>query len=148
MDQLVIRQGTEDDFPFILNSWLKSHCESKILSPYLPREMYFHLHHPILEAILARPTTKISMAVNTEDPTLIYGYCVYEILKSANVFHYVYVKRAFNGFGIATDLINSMPFKLDNVYVTHLTHVGRKLAAKYDFTYCFYFLYPVEKSNG
>ncbi len=145
MTRLIIRKAEADDLPFILSSWLSSHSEFRRLSPKIPPDLYFKLHRPVVEDILSRPTTTIHMAVNAEEPSLIYGYAVFETLDpETNIFHYVYVKRAFNDFGIATTLIKSAPFDMYKAYITHLTHRGMQCFSKYNFNYCFYFLYPVK----
>lgn len=144
---VIIRAANEDDYAFIMDSWLNSHAESRIFSPIIQRELYFKLHRPLVEAILHRPTTLSHIAANGEDPSLIYGYAIFEKLKDLNIFHYIYVKRAFNGFGISNILLKSAPFPIEGAFITHLTKKGQYVFGKYNFNYCFYLLYPVENKT-
>lgn len=155
MTRVLLRSINHDDMAFVLDSWLLSFADSNYLNrPHqaaLPREQFFSAHRIYVQSILGRKDTHVILSVNKEEPTLIYGYLVFEHGPeegSPRILHYVYVKRAFSRFGIATGLLHSLPFNIEGAFVTHLTHKGKKAFAKYNFNYSFCFPYAIETNKG
>ena len=68
-----LRTLTEEDKPFIFNSWLKSYRFSHF-GEKITNTIYFEDHHKIIENILKK--AKVVVACNEEDPSQDYGYIV------------------------------------------------------------------------
>lgn len=141
-DQYVIRKITEADFPFIYSSWLHSYKDSSDFAKRINREIFYQFHHKVVERILLRPTTIGMVACAETDQDLIYGYAIFESIADQDIFHYIYVKKAFGGkFGISENLLKAAPFSIDKkVYASHMTYKGRKLIDKFGLIYCPYLL--------
>jgi len=140
MTGVTIRETVKEDENFILNSWLHSYRESQFASQ-ISRSIYFTFHEQLLKALLKRETIKKLVAVSQDEKDLIYGYAIYEVMGDYKIFHYIYVKRPFSGFGIAKELLKNAPFPLQKgVYASHLTYKGKKLVEDNHLTYCPYLL--------
>lgn len=126
MEEIKIRNLRAEDKPFIINSWLKSYKEQPFAKD-IPKDIYYKFHSEIIRDILNRETTKVLLAVATEDEDVIVGYVVLEEGR-INIFHYIYVKRAFNNLGIAKRLIKESGIKKG--YATHLTKSGKPFIDK------------------
>jgi GNAT superfamily N-acetyltransferase len=89
----------------------------------------FHEHHrPIRDRILyERGNATVIVCCSKEDPWLIIAWIAVEQLDDSLTIHYVYVKEAFKGLGIARRLVN-MVSKGDVIYFTHLTDKMSKIA--------------------
>jgi hypothetical protein len=134
-----IRAVNPDDWPFIINSWLKSFKESSDFAKNIPTDTFFEMHHKIIESILGRTSTCAFVATPTDDPELILGYAVFEKPQNYGaIAHYTYVKRSFNGFGISEKLFLASPWRL--TYATHMTHKGKKIVDKLKLIYCPYLM--------
>lgn len=134
MTDVSIRNYTAKDQSFILDSWLKSYKQSSKFARDIPSEVYFKSHSQIILSILSKSYTVI--ACDHEDQDTIYGYAVFELICDQPVFHYIYLKKSFSGFGIVEKLIENAPFLLNKyVFASHLTPKGLKLIKKYKMTY-------------
>jgi hypothetical protein len=135
-EAIIIRNYSSKDFAFIINSWLKSYQASSSFAEDILQSVFFKFHKVIAENILNRPTTTVLLAVDKEDQDIIYGYAIFENINNLEIFHYIYVKRGFNHFGIAKKLIESAPFLIKKgVFCSHLTRKGRKLLKKIEMVY-------------
>lgn len=127
-EAITIRDYSSNDFAFIINSWLKSYQTSSLFTEDIKPKVYFKFHKFLIEQILNRKSSTVCVAVASDDPELIYGYAIFEKMGEYEVFHYIYVKRGFNHFGIAQKLIESAPFLVKSgVFCSHLTYRGHKL---------------------
>lgn len=99
---VLLREANALDAPFIMNSWLWGFRSSAFASAVSNSE-YFPGHQALILEILARSQALI--AYNPEDPTQYYGWVCFETLTELPVVHFVSVKQAFRGFGIARKLL-------------------------------------------
>jgi hypothetical protein len=130
---ILIRTPHEDDFPFIIDSWLHSYQQSQFAQS-IRRDIYRKWHRNIILRVLKNAQTRI--ATDDKSSDLIYGYAVFEQYEEFKIFHYIYIKRPFNHFGISTDLINASPFPIEKgVYASHLTPMGSWIIEKYQLLY-------------
>jgi len=97
-----IRRATKRDIPFITSSWLKSFRDG-YWARGIPNNIYYYNQHKILEQLL--PKGIVLVACNEQDPDQILGYVCAEVVDTALVIHYMYVKHPFRKFGIATKLV-------------------------------------------
>ena len=92
------------DNDFIYDSWIKSYSNSGF-SRGIPTSLYVVGQRSRIDKILGSPPTKVTIATNPEEPSVIYGYSV---ITGENILHYLYVKNAFRKLGIGTQLINRL----------------------------------------
>tara|TARA_E500000331_G_scaffold265443_1_gene256654 strand:- start:342 stop:815 length:474 start_codon:yes stop_codon:yes gene_type:complete len=100
-----LRRARKSDIPFITSSWLKSNRYG-YLPQSIPNTVYYHQHHKILEEVI--PRSVVLVACNHEDPDQILGWMCAEVVDTAMVIHYVYIKKTFRKFGLAKRLVETM----------------------------------------
>lgn len=116
-DLFSYRSPQTNDINFIYSSWLKGLRYGNDWFEFISKEAYYTFYHRIIELILQRPTTTITIACLKDDPDVILGYSVQE----GSVLHWVFVKPAWRKIGLATDLVK--PFKS----VSHITAVAKSI---------------------
>ena len=121
-----IRRATRRDVPLITSSWLKSFRDGYMVRG-IPNNTYYYNHHKILEALLPRGI--VLVACNEEDPNQILGWCCAEVVDTALVIHYIYVKHPFRKFHIATKMVNLLleSEKPPAVIYTHKTVAAKNI---------------------
>jgi GNAT superfamily N-acetyltransferase len=120
-DLVSVRNVDPDDCPFIYATWLRGLRHGNDFFNDIDQTAYFEEYHKVIAGILLRPNTIISVACLKDDPGIILGYSV----RSSQALHWVFVKKAWRGIGIAKSLV---PSEINTV--THLTRVGRSLLKK------------------
>lgn len=120
LDLITIREYKPEDKSFILATWLRGLFYGGSWFSEIPKNIFMVNYHRFIESILAKPNTIIYVACLKEDPEVILGY---SILGSSKVAHWVFVKAAWRGIGIAKSLV---PQTVDTA--THLTKVGLAIA--------------------
>ena len=118
-----IRRARKADIPFITSSWLKSNRYGYMVQS-VPNTVYYHQHHKVLEQII--PRSVVLVACNHEDPDQILGWMCAEVVDTAMVVHYVYVKKSFRRFGLAKRLIDTMA-KVEDPPAFMATHSNRDI---------------------
>lgn len=103
-----LRFSTENDLPFIYNSWLKDYRGSDF-AKFINDKDFFTYHHILIEEIIKRPSSDILIACDPEDSNVIYGWVCVE---AQTTLHYAYVKASFRGLGIFTKLLNNSSLPL------------------------------------
>jgi hypothetical protein len=93
-----IRPARPLDIPFIYETWLKSYKHDSAFGKSVRSSVFFPAYGEVIDNILLSSTTII--ACHPEEPDIILGYLVY----SPTILHYVFVKEAFRGLGIARTL--------------------------------------------
>lgn len=115
-DLIEIRKGKPEDFNLIYATWLKGLLYGNEWFQQIDREAYYKHYHDVIEIVLNRPQTEISIACLKEDPDTILGYSIWERRDEKNILHWVWVKPVWRKIGIGHDLM-PMPVHV----VTHLT---------------------------
>jgi len=132
------RRMRPEDLPFIIDSWVDSYRMSHMAGP-IPMDIYPGIYGEVVRRLIARPDAKVIIAYEPgeEPPDDIYGWiCVEEdAWTRARVFehglhvdkdvrleqpcvHYVNVKHAFRGHGVARALFAAAGVDPDR----HWTH--------------------------
>ena len=138
-----LRTLTEEDSPFIFNSWLKSYRFSHF-GEKITNTIYFEDHHKVIENILKN--SKVVVACNEEDPSQLYGYIVGGAEEGIFVLHFIYVKHTFRNMGLGKTLLDAMGHDSSSAAVyTHHTRMADKLASKYNFVYHPYLMFDIEE---
>ncbi len=136
---ILYRPAVEEDKAFIFNSWLKSFRKGTF-SANVDNSVYYANHHKLIERILLKSKTII--CCNSQDPSIIYGYVVYQEVESQFVLHFVYVKNIYRKLGLASKLLaeTKHDFNILGCY-THQTNVGVAKEEKYNLVYHPYILF-------
>lgn len=123
------RPYTLDDIPFIHSSWGDSYYGNNGGYQQLTfEEFQDRYHRPIRNRILDSKDTAIIVACAKDLPEHILGYIVLEDLADTpfHILHYVYVKQAFKGQRIATELMDRVLHKRP-VLFTHQTQISKRI---------------------
>lgn len=113
-----IRQATESDRHYIINTWLRSYREHSTwkLLYYMPEKEYNIRYRRIILSILQSPNVTISILTPSDDDSLILGYAVYE----PTTLHYIHIRKEFQKLGLAKLLISHL-FDGRNMRYSHQT---------------------------
>lgn len=122
-----IRQAMPSDIPFIYSSWLKSFKNNSDLGKEMRSSVFFTNYKLIIDRLLQQ--SEILVACMSEDPSVIYGYFVYEtfFLDDAFMAHYCFIKEDFRKFGIASDLLKHSHLNQKRFEYSHKTDMLSKL---------------------
>ncbi len=117
-----IRSAIGTDLNFIYSSWLHSYRHNSKLASSTKRKIYFKEYYGVIDWILSRPATKVSIAYSPEEPKVIFAFLVYE----PDAIHYCFTRESMREMGLAASLITEA-FRGDGeIQVTHQTEEVRK----------------------
>lgn len=116
VEEIKIRQVETNDMPFIYQTWLKNYKYSSSFAKNIHEDVFYPEHTKVLNHIFGKANFLI--ACFAEDPTVIFGYFVYE----PNVAHFLFVKQSFRKMGIATMLLKESGLELEKTTFTHWTY--------------------------
>jgi hypothetical protein len=97
------RAAATADLRFILSSWVRSYTHKRKPPEGMSMKGFRAGVRVTVTDILRRPTTRAVVACNPLNPTLIWGFAVFEDGPTPAL-HYCYVKEVFRGNGIGTEL--------------------------------------------
>lgn len=130
-----IREVEEADVPFIFSSWLKSYREAYAVR-FISNTVYYAQHHAAIERVLRRAGSFVLVCCDKDDPSQIFGYAVCEKTTSGGVFHWVYCKHPFRGFGIARALEQTAAALMEGpISYTHCTRAMESISKRRDWVY-------------
>jgi hypothetical protein len=131
MTNFVTRSVSAEDIPFLYSTWLKSYRNDSETGLSVRKSIFFESYRLVLDHILQKNTTKVLVACKPDEPNVIYGYMVAE--PNDNVLHYVFVKEAFQRFGIANQLFQQIfpNTSSGSVTITHRTDHARDYCKKF-----------------
>jgi GNAT superfamily N-acetyltransferase len=128
---LKLREMEEKDKNFLMSSWLRSFKGSYYAGP-IQNDMYWKVYQNVLERILRRKDVIVSIACNPKNPGQIFGYLVLEETERMPTVHWIYVKQAFRGFGIAKTLLEQLGVAKDTeFYYTFKVKITPSLLASW-----------------
>jgi len=110
---LTIRVANKEDENFIYSCWMRGvFYNNEYMRGQITEDAFFKMYRSVIKKVLKREDVSCLMACIIEQPDVVVGFSVFE----PGVLHWVYVKQAWRGFGIAKELVP------DGVHsVTHLT---------------------------
>lgn len=116
-----------DDVPFIHSSWGTSYYEGNPGHKQQNSDEFHSYHLPIRNKVLNNPkATAIVCAANNDQDTIL-GWILVEKNEDPYIkLHYIYVKGALQGNGIAKQLIH-MALPIRPVLYTHSTQKWRRI---------------------
>lgn len=121
---ILIRKPVQSDLPYVIDSWLRANLKS----PFGRRhkfDVYYPHHRKVVFNILAADETRLLMCCGIEDPDQLFGWVCYAPEK---VLHFVEVKRAFRGMGIARLMLERAGISHEEkVPFSHVTNHSHKL---------------------
>lgn len=134
-----VRQMSLDDVPFVFSSWLRSYADSDFAKAHR-KQIYFQLHHAVIERCMARPSTTVLVACSPSDETQILGFLVAERLPGApvaqlpehrTVVHFGYTKSPLRRQGVMAALMKSAELDPNNSFFSHKTWATDTLQKKW-----------------
>jgi hypothetical protein len=129
-NKIEIRHLQELDLPFIFSSWLRSYKEESAFAKRIKNEVFYFWHHRIIEVTLAKPSVRVLVASDKDEPTVIYGYIVTEVINSEpKIIHYCFVKEHFRQMGIAKLLFKESGIQ-GNFFISHFTYSAEPIVNK------------------
>lgn len=116
---VLIRDAGKDDWAFLVASWLQNYRRESYFAARITDVVFYAKHHKVIESIVARSKTLVSCLAS--DPSEILGVLVCEA--SPPTLHWVYVKKSYRRWGIASRLIqhSGLPIDLAGVRISHPT---------------------------
>lgn len=128
---VVVRRKTDADTALVFDTWQRSVRSSRAYAQ-IPTEVWTYWFHLLVEGAWADDTMAWLLACNPEDPDQVYGWLCGQRASTLSgdvaLLHYVYVKKRFRRFGLASRLLATFDTRLDQteaVVVTQLTDAGR-----------------------
>lgn len=113
-----IREATDADFPFILDSWRKSYRE--VHATRFPKIPFGPIFDERTKRLRGRANWLVACAPDDRD--YIFGW----ICGEPPMLHYVYVKKPYRGYGVAKRLIMS-DWGVSVPGATHWTPLAQKV---------------------
>lgn len=111
-----IRDCEQSDLPFVFSSWLRSYRLSSFARS-IPNRDYYSNHHLVVDRLVQAPETKILVATDVEDPTVLLGFLVFE----PGVIHFAYTKKPFRGLQVFRRLLEASGLDLNSAAYSHFT---------------------------
>lgn len=96
-----IRTAKPEDLDFIYATWLKSYRHNSQFAKKLTNEVFFEMHHKVIDAFIVRGGL-VCVAHPKGEPDVILGYICTE--PTLPLVQYIYVKKPFRKMGIAKAL--------------------------------------------
>jgi GNAT superfamily N-acetyltransferase len=118
--KLYIREANQADQPFIFQSWLKTYKHNSPFAKRITDKVYFARHHAVATRILQRAT--VFVACPEDSPETILGYLIVDYFENRPILHFMYVKDAFRGMGIASRLMEAAGLDPNECLYTHRTY--------------------------
>lgn len=132
MKEYKFRPYVLSDMSFIQSSWSQSYFSGANYKKAISPEGFNKYHRPLRESFLDRPTSAIIVCCAETDHDLILGWIAVEKPEEDEdhiILHYVYVKDAFKGNGIAKELLKLARVS-DKIVYTHKTEKAEMLMRK------------------
>ena len=120
--QVQIRKATKDDVNFVFSVWLRSYKHDSPVTKNIFSDIFYQYHQRHLDQILSNPQTQVLVAVDKQDPSLIFGFFAFRPIQK--VLDYVYIKKPFRRFGIGRALLSvaDETLQFDGWQTSHLTY--------------------------
>jgi GNAT superfamily N-acetyltransferase len=95
---------------FVLKSWLANYEPRGMLAHECTRKTYYATHHPAFARLLR--SSVVAVAVVADDPDVFLGWAC----GAPGLLHYVYVKSACRGSGVAGELVRAVAGEAGGLY--------------------------------
>lgn len=122
--QIKLRVYRPSDKAFLYSTFLRGVYYGSEFYSLIEKESFFKHYEHVLDGLVKRPSTMVSIACLEDEPDVILGYAIYST--SAPVLHWVFVKDNFRKQGVAKQLLHDVKINV----TTHLTTVGNSIRLK------------------
>jgi NDP-sugar pyrophosphorylase family protein len=124
----LLREFTDDDRNFILNSFLQSYVNHSNYS-YVAKSIYYKNQAKIIEFLLE--TASCLIICFPEAPDEIMGYIIYEYVANSLVIHWLYIKTLHRYHRLSENIIDKLlPSPSAVIIATHIPNYFGKLKEK------------------
>lgn len=130
-EKVLVRQMVDGDFNFIINSWLRSYADGSHFCKRIRNDVFYKYHHIAVTRMLSRPASKVLVACDPVDPSVILGYLSFDLFEGKPLVNYIYVKSAFRRLGVASSLVTSAGIDLNMAVFSHWTKPTDALVKKF-----------------
>lgn len=120
-DLIYTRDYIEEDYNFIMSTWLKGLRYGNDFFKSVASKPYFESYHGAIDKLLGSSDVRIQVSCLKEDPSVILGYSI----ARGEVLDWVYVKQDWRQIGIARSLVPE-----GVTTVSHWTTLGKKCMPK------------------
>ena len=128
-DEIIIRDGTDNDVPFFYNSFLHHYKHSSPHTKYIHDINYYNELHSIVTRCLDRKGNVLKFVALKSDPDVVLGYIWANI--EIETIYYVYIKKAFREMGIGTILLESVfPCRPEILFFPFWTYSAQTIMQK------------------
>lgn len=128
--EVIVRPMIEEDYNFVIQSWLKSYKHNSYFCKRIRDNIYYKYHHKVITQILARASTSVLIAIDPVEKVIL-GYLVTEKFENKDLVHYAYVKTSFRDLGIGGSLLKESGINPFEVLFSHWTKDTDGLIEKY-----------------
>jgi hypothetical protein len=127
---IMLRAPTPDDTNFVIKSWMESSHASDF-AVYIPDDIWYDKHKKVITNLIER--SLISVLCDTEDPTHMLGFTVYEIIEDVLILHFLYIKYPYRNFGFSKQILQSIypKFKEQDFFITHIDRTVLRVKKNY-----------------
>lgn len=119
---IVFRDHVKSDNDVIYSTWMNSLYYGNDWFREIDNDVFFGKYRKVIETILEKKDTKVTIACLDNDADTVVGYAVAEGLE---ILHWIYVRPAWRKLGIAKSLVQD-----DTQVTTHITKIGRSIKPK------------------
>ncbi len=99
-----VRVGTPEDLNFVFATWLRNYRHGSQFAKKISNDVFYRWHHKVIERIIERGA-QIRIVHPAGDPGTILGYSCIELFEERPLVHFIYIKKAWRGMGLAKKLI-------------------------------------------
>jgi hypothetical protein len=116
------------ELAYVKATWLKHYKEHSDFARPIRDSVYYPAHSRIVDHILRKPQTRAIIAAHIDEPDVILGFLVYEMMDPV-VIHYAYVMSRARQLGVATAMLKAAEIEPSFVF-THRTPDAKAIQAK------------------
>lgn len=116
------RHVTPNDIPYIVCTWRDALYYGNDWMRQIPRRIFKECYEKVINHILNKPSTIISIICLRSEPSCILSYMVVEQKENMNILHFTFTSTAWRNMGLAK---SQLPAEVHQV--SHLTKIGKSI---------------------
>jgi GNAT superfamily N-acetyltransferase len=99
-----VRLAKAEDLNFVFSCWLRNYKHASLFAKNIKNDVFYKWHQKAIERIIERGA-QIRIVHPAGDPETILGFACLELWDQKPLIHFVYIKKAFRGMGLAKQLL-------------------------------------------
>ena len=116
-----IRLAVEGDIPYVAKTWVETYRKAGQWSKGMTDGVYYPAHRNLANHLIGQASTVV--ACNPDHPTHLLGFACGERRNDVLTMHFVCVKFALRGFGVARLMMEAFEYDgQEPIICTHWTH--------------------------